>query len=437
MNKNRISLVLTGFFTTVLLSSTIVQAAPYTLIDLGALTNQSSFGNGINSNGVVVGQFSDSSDATTLALFDAHGFSFDGTDFTDLGTLEPTINSATSAAQDVNDSNQIVGFAEVNIATEPTSTVFRDRAFIYQNGTMVDLGLPLSIEASDSRAISINSAGIISGYAKTLSNPGAADAAFFEQAAIIDPNAATDKFTLLGTLAVPGSGVTALSSARASNMNGQIAGWSTTELAGAVSFVHAFYIDPLGTNTMIDMGTLGGNKSSSNDINESGVIVGRAELDDNSVMAFKFDIANDTALVPLGVLVDTTPGSVANGINDLGQIVGFSVSGPSSTPTLPIEPTHAVLFENGALIDLNEQIDCSLGWTLSLAKDINNAGQIVGSGVLNGETHGFLLTPNPTGGPAEVCVDPIDPITNSSSGGSIGWLILSLLGIACSRRYFI
>ncbi len=429
MKKNRITIAVLSFV------ATVVHSAPYSITDLGALTNQDSFGNGINANGLVVGQFEDSGDATTAQKFESHAFSFDGTDFTDLGTLLPTVENATSVAQDVNDSNQIVGYAVVDISTDPDVVVFRERAFIYENGVMVDLGLPESIDSSESRSISINNAGLISGYAKTLRNPQEPTASFFEQAAIIDPNAVGDKFTLLGSLVPESSDVTALSAARASNSNGQIIGWSSTELDGAVSFVHAFYIDPLGTNEMVDLGTLGGNKSSATDINEAGVVVGRAELEDNSLMAFKFDIANDTEMVPLGVLDPENPSSVANGINDIGQIVGFSTSGPAADPALPIKPTHAVLFENGVLVDLNEQIDCPLGWTLVLAKDINNSGQIVGSGVIDGQTRGFLLTPTPNAGPAEACDDPVTPPEDtSSSGGGLGVFLLLLLSLFWTRN---
>ena len=438
MIKNRKTLVLISIF------ASAAQAAPYTIIDLGELTDESSFGNGLSSNGVVVGQFQAPRDANNIQAFESHGFIFDGTFFTDIGTLEPDVADATSAAQDVNDNGQVVGFSQINVSTDPDTTILRERAIIFENGVLTDLGLPESIESSDSKSISINNAGLISGFATTLRNAQEPEAAFFEQAAIIDPTATGDKFTLLGSL-VPLSSTddTAVSSARASNLNGQITGWSTTELDGAVAPVHAFYIDPLGTGLMVDMGTLGGNRSSSSDINESGVIVGRADVEGSivngfHVMAFKFDLANDTELVPLGVLNDEFPDSVANGINDLGQVVGFSIAGAPLDPALPIERTHAVLFENGLVVDLDLQIDCPLGWTLALAKDINNNGQIVGSGVLNGKTHGFLLTPDPTGGAAEACVDPLGPDpTDDSSGGSMGLMLIVLLSLFSRRRFSI
>jgi hypothetical protein len=43
--------------------------------------------------------------------------------------------------------------------------------------------------------------------------------------------------------------------------------------------------------------------------------------------------------------------------------------------------------------DLNTLIRPNSGWVLTAATDINVWGQIVGSGMLNGQAHGFLLTP--------------------------------------------
>ena len=44
--------------------------------------------------------------------------------------------------------------------------------------------------------------------------------------------------------------------------------------------------------------------------------------------------------------------------------------------------------------NLNDHVLEGSGWDLRIARDINDAGQIVGSGLLNGRRHAFLLTPN-------------------------------------------
>jgi probable HAF family extracellular repeat protein len=52
------------------------------------------------------------------------------------------------------------------------------------------------------------------------------------------------------------------------------------------------------------------------------------------------------------------------------------------------------------MVDLNTLIDPTLGWVLTTAAGINDAGQIVGSGVINGQSHAFLMTP-PAAAPAQ------------------------------------
>lgn len=51
------------------------------------------------------------------------------------------------------------------------------------------------------------------------------------------------------------------------------------------------------------------------------------------------------------------------------------------------------LFLAGRRYDLNTLIPKNSGWELSDVYDLNNSGQIVGQGMLNGKQHFFLLTP--------------------------------------------
>ncbi len=82
--------------------------------------------------------------------------------------------------------------------------------------------------------------------------------------------------------------------------------------------------------------------------------------------------------------LDLLPGqtySFAWAVNVHDQVVGFS--GP-----------YAFLWtKTTGMLNLNELIDSSSGWQLYFAAGINVKGQIVGRGMLNGEEHGFLLTP--------------------------------------------
>jgi probable HAF family extracellular repeat protein len=82
-----------------------------------------------------------------------------------------------------------------------------------------------------------------------------------------------------------------------------------------------------------------------------------------------------------GGMIDLGIGS-AVAINDYAQVVGSSGGA-------------AFLWENGTMYDLNTLLVGGSGWMLSEATAINNVGQIVGSGLINGEIHGCLLTPVP------------------------------------------
>jgi len=94
-------------------------------------------------------------------------------------------------------------------------------------------------------------------------------------------------------------------------------------------------------------------------------------------------------MVDLGTLAGDV-GSAATGINDLGQVTGYSGSNLDDTCC-----SRAFLYSPGkGLMDLNTFLPTGSGWTLLNAIAINNAGQITGYGVnTNRETHAFLLTP--------------------------------------------
>ncbi len=51
------------------------------------------------------------------------------------------------------------------------------------------------------------------------------------------------------------------------------------------------------------------------------------------------------------------------------------------------------------MTDLNSLIPAGSGWVLTRATAINDAGHIVGSGVIGGQVRAFLLTPDPIRSP--------------------------------------
>jgi probable HAF family extracellular repeat protein len=80
----------------------------------------------------------------------------------------------------------------------------------------------------------------------------------------------------------------------------------------------------------------------------------------------------------------------ALGINSGGTIVG-------SANTAGDVSQDAFIYSGGVLTDLNTLLDGSgAGWSLTSAQGINDLGQIVGYGTIGGQTHAFLLTPEPS-----------------------------------------
>lgn len=107
--------------------------------------------------------------------------------------------------------------------------------------------------------------------------------------------------------------------------------------------------------------------------------------------------------------------SDARGINDKGQVVGSSTSSGIES-----DISHAFLYSGGSMLDLNDLLPSGSGWTLAEAFDINDLGQIVGNGSINGETHAFLMTPTAVPAP--------------SSAWLLGSGLMGLIGVARRRR---
>ncbi len=176
------------------------------------------------------------------------------------------------------------------------------------------------------------------------------------------------------------------------NARGQVAGSS---LKTGDAAYHAFLWKPSTPNgtsgTMHDLGTLGGTESFGGSINDSGQVAG-------------FSNPTGDAAYHAYLWTPTTPGGTSGTMQDLatlggrnsysynvgagGQVVGASEVEMNSANT------HAFLYTSGSgMVDLNTLIDPLSGWELLDAADINEAGQITGQGLINGEYHAYLLTP--------------------------------------------
>jgi probable HAF family extracellular repeat protein len=78
--------------------------------------------------------------------------------------------------------------------------------------------------------------------------------------------------------------------------------------------------------------------------------------------------------------------SAGMGINNYGAVVGWAEKTDGGGP-------RAFVHDGAQMVDLNDRLWNGSGWLLVEATAINDAGQIAGNGVLNGERHAFFLQP--------------------------------------------
>ena len=123
---------------------------------------------------------------------------------------------------------------------------------------------------------------------------------------------------------------------------------------------------------------LGGTNIRGNHINEADIIAGYSQTSDGDMHAVLWNIDGEI----INELHLTGTESVASSINDIATHVVGQVDG------------SATLWLDDQQLDLLSLLQDSMGWTeLSVASDVNDSGYIVGQGILDGETHVFLLTP--------------------------------------------
>jgi len=180
---------------------------------------------------------------------------------------------------------------------------------------------------------------------------------------------------------------------------------NTAQIVGENSsnapFSHAFsWKNGIAT----DLGTLGGADyaSSANGVNDLGRIVGWSTTAPISWFFGWCGTATHAVLWGAnGGIRDlgTLPGdtlSAASNITFFGEVIGSS--GNTATCDYGVAPYEVfgrpfIWTRRRGMQDLNTLIAANSGWVLNSATGINIWGQIVGSGTLNGQSHGFLLTP--------------------------------------------
>lgn len=307
-----------------------VQAQSYTFTDLGTIGGNNSQAYGINNLGTVVGWSTTIGGASRATVWNGRN-----------STVLDTLGGSYSYAYSINNSGVAVG------VSWGTGNAYASAAI--WNGTT-----PTAFNMQ--QGFDINSSGVVAGFING-------------QASVWNGNTSTNLGTLGGSTSI----------AWGINDSGVVAGYASTTGNAAI---HATVWNG---NIATDLGTLGGSNSYAYRINNSGVVVGSSDITGNAAThatVWNSDIATD-----LG-----GPGySQANGINNLGAVVGWA-----STAT----GTNATLWMGGTTTDLNTFLDASTvnaGWRLVRALDINDQGVMVGDAEnsLTGQTHAFVLTPVP------------------------------------------
>jgi probable HAF family extracellular repeat protein len=132
-----------------------------------------------------------------------------------------------------------------------------------------------------------------------------------------------------------------------------------------------------------DLGTLGGSFAAAGGISNSGWVEGYSLLPgDNDVHEF---LRHDGKMTDLGTL----PGD----IHSVGQVINCEEQVVGRTSDADFNGV-GYLWENGVMSDLNTLIPADSPLYIIDANGINNLGQIVGVGITStGEGHACLLTP--------------------------------------------
>jgi probable HAF family extracellular repeat protein len=325
-------------------ASAFCATATYTITDLGALPGMdSSVGRAINASAQTTGASGKNGSDSAQVFVNTDG-SWD-----DLGTL----GGPSGIGNGINSSGVVAGYSE--------NSHNAYRAFISSDGTLVDIG---DLGGGSAVAYAINDAGDVVGSAVTAD--GSNHPFLYSNGQMID----------LGTLGSP-AGNDWWNVASGINNSGLAVGTSYDTQGNFLGFTWS-------GGKIAAMETLGGLWSQAYAVNNSGQITGIAY--NKAGDAHAFITKPNGKLKDLGTLAGKLGTSWGFAINDAGVVVGQSTTATGDY--------HAFVYDGEMRKDLNKLIPKKSGWVLYEARGINNAGQIICSGMKSdGTEHAILLTP--------------------------------------------
>lgn len=343
-----------------------------------------------------------------LSLTSSSALAGTGYTFVDLGTL----GGDHSGAMGMNDQGQIVGWSTIPGCTTANGAPCK-RAFLWENGAMTDLGFLPGDEGSIARAINDN--GLIVGN----SERDVINASGTYHAVTFSPNSAPIALPDLGqgtswASDVNESGVIVGHATDASVLRDRVVTWQGGVLANPGSSEPHSYNRGTGINDngqLIGMAwnlfqpndsilfdgqwfQIGGfgqfENSEGFDLNNSGVAVGTQAFPSGNWHATIWQLGQPGA-TDLGVL----PGdelSYLLDVNEAGEAVGYSLDEDNGV-TL-----RAVYTDGSSLTNLNDFLPFGTNALLWDATEINEGGDIVGTALVNGAFHAYLLRKDDAGG---------------------------------------
>lgn len=302
------------------------------------------------------------------------------------------VGSRWSTAYAINEQGAVVG-----IASQGDNSWDRmpAQAALWQNGTRTLLG---TLGGNYSLAYGINNGGTIVGWSQLTVGTSYYDYNLPVHAFIWEQGTISD----LGVL----SGGTS-SDAQDINDNGQIVGSADGNPQGLYSYRSLRAVTWIN-RAIQELGSLGGPGSIAYAINNSGTIVGSADTDTLAPQSPYYGWywggggiggGNNTGGTPGGGGIGGGTGGSnggGSGSSDGTPPLAGGAGGRSVKPTRGIGDTyvsHAFRYQNGRMEDLNAYIPPDSGWELLTATDINRNGLIVGFGKFGNKQHAFLLTP--------------------------------------------
>ncbi|MCH8250811.1 MAG: hypothetical protein IID36_00005, partial [Planctomycetes bacterium] len=310
------------------------QAQQYTITKVDTLGGASGVALAVNDLGQVTGS-ADTPEGQRHAYLWAAG------EIIDLGSFPPF---AQSEAWGINNVGQVVGIA--------TNSGDYSHGFLWENGKMIDLGDLVDPGELDTDAIGVNDSGQVVGVSQI---------AFKEWYAFV-----WEKGTMTGIPSqLGGTGSRALDV----NTAGHFVGGAATRTES-----HAFL---MMDGVMSDLGTLGGEFSRAYGVNDFDQVVGRSERPEggNIYHAFLWEKGKMIDLGKIGGFAS----SWACAINNGGQVIGV--------PPFLYHP-------DTGMQNLADLLPPDTEWIGLFPRDINNVGQIVGSGGFQGSPgKAFLMTP--------------------------------------------